>query len=537
MILRGKFHQMNLRAIGVLATVIGLLCLTAFQNCAPQESGDPFSKAYAPPKPQVITPPVVGDPPGPQISITDAAAEPGFSLEFDITLSEPADVDIDIALETVNGTALANRDFQPFNNSIKILKGQVSKTIFIPSMMGSTTINRQFQLKIVSISSGILNQSLALGSILAPRTIGTPLIPIGLRMGVTHVCGLSVEGEVKCWGKNDKGQLGPSNLAQSTAPVLVPNLISVEGLAAGWDHNCVVASVMVTVNNQPAEEKGRVKCWGSNNYGQLGTDSAATFVKAPAYVPGLTRIRQVYAGAYHSCSLDMDGNVKCWGLNNFGQLGNNSVVNSKIPVAVSGLTKIKNLSLGTYHSCAITNDNLVRCWGHSAYGQMGQAITAPQKIPITVPNLSGVKVIASGGLHSCAVVADNTVKCWGANVAGYEHGQVGGANLKGVLIPVAVAGLTGIKALSLGNRHSCAVTTSNLVKCWGRHLFASNGVFAVKDTNVPVDIGGSNGTLQIDAGINETCLMNNQGIGKCWGTGGAHFAFSKKALLTPILAF
>src|SRR5664279_3117507 len=113
--------------------------------------------------------------------------------------------------------------------------------------------------------------------------------------------------------------------------------------------------------------------------------------------------------------------VKCWGLNNNGQLGNNSITNSPFPVDVSGLSSgIKAITSGYFFSCALTTGGGVLCWGDNGNGQIGNNTTTRAMIPVSVSGLSsGVAAISAGGFHVCALLTNNgAVKCWGFNYYG-----------------------------------------------------------------------------------------------------------------------
>ena len=122
--------------------------------------------------------------------------------------------------------------------------------------------------------------------------------------GDLHTCALTVNGTVKCWGRNFHGQLGNGLPGNQSIPLTVTGLISgVTQLAVGWNHNCAVTA------------QGAVKCWGWNEAGQLG-DGSTLNRTTPINVSTLSSgVKRVAAGAYHTCALMTTGTINCWGAN------------------------------------------------------------------------------------------------------------------------------------------------------------------------------------------------------------------------------
>ena len=141
-------------------------------------------------------------------------------------------------------------------------------------------------------------------------------------------------------------------------------------ISAGVDHTCAVDS------------EGAVYCWGKNNYGQLG-DGAQSDNRIPVKVDksGVMNGRELIsasAGGLHSCAVDRDGFVYCWGNNNYGQLGDGTAADSDVPVNVDtkGVLKDKKIlavSAGYYNTCAVDNEGKSYCWGYKNHGQIGRA--------------------------------------------------------------------------------------------------------------------------------------------------------------------
>ena len=286
------------------------------------------------------------------------------------------------------------------------------------------------------------------------------LIPIdvaGLKSGVTaisvswgHSCAITSEGGVKCWGSNGSGQLGDGTKTSRLTPVDVVGLTSgVTAISVGSAHTCAITSV------------GSVKCWGAS------VDRISTNRLTPVDIAGLSSgVVKISSGSYFTCVLTDGGGVKCWGSNNYGQLGDGTTNYNYNPVDVVGLTSgVTAISAGPFYTCVLTNSGGVKCWGRNEYGQIGDGTTVNKLIPIDVAGMtSGISVISTGWIHSCALTSEGGAKCWGQNFAG----ALGDGTTIDRHTPVDVIGLfSGVRAVSAGWVYSCAIAYDWELKCWG----------------------------------------------------------------------
>jgi hypothetical protein len=195
-----------------------------------------------------------------------------------------------------------------------------------------------------------------------------------LSVGYDHVCVILTDQTVTCWGENAAGQLGIGSVSTGGtfyAPVTVPG-IQASQVAAGWRHTCVVNL------NQT------VSCWGANRSGELGDGKAATMLiePSPQAVTGLSGAIMVAAGAEFSCALLADRTVRCWGKNTKGSLGDGSTTDSSIPVAVVGLTNATTISAGWDHACASGLGLMRRCWGEGGGGKLTNGSLSDSTTPV-----------------------------------------------------------------------------------------------------------------------------------------------------------
>lgn len=297
--------------------------------------------------------------------------------------------------------------------------------------------------------------------------------------GERHSCALTDGGVVKCWGDNRYGQLG--NGIRSTQPMPPGNVSGLPGgvvaISAGWHHTCAVT------------RGGAAKCWGYNSYGQLG-DGTIAISPTPVGVAGLERgVTTISAGEDHTCAV-IDGGARCWGWGVAGQIGDGTVtLRRTTPVAVVGLGRgVATIVAAGSHSCALTIGGQVKCWGDNRMGELGDGTTTSHPTPVGVWSLtSGVVAIATGRLTTCAMEAAGGAKCWGYN----GSGQIGDGSKTNRLRPKAIFDpATDIVAMAGGMEHACAVGSDGGVKCWGENGSGELGDGSTTDRLTPVDVPG-----------------------------------------------
>jgi len=280
--------------------------------------------------------------------------------------------------------------------------------------------------------------------------------------GASHNCALLETGAVKCWGRNDNGQLGNNSVVLQRAPIDLIGLSNdASALALGGNHTCVLLN------------SGNVKCSGANNHGQLG-DETTLDKWVLGDVAGLSDLVAISAGAAHTCAITNIGGVKCWGWNGYGQLGDGTITNSATPVDVYGLSSgVIKIDAGSTHTCAVLIGGNVKCWGHNQYGKLGNGSTVQANLPVDVIGLgTPATEVVAGSSHTCALTSIGGVKCWGNNA----RGQLGNNSISNSTIPVDAVGLTqSVAALSAYDWHSCATTNQNGIKCWGSNTYRQIG--------------------------------------------------------------
>ena len=377
-------------------------------------------------------------------------------------------------------------------------------------------------------------------------------------------CAVSTSGEMKCWGKNDVGQLGRGDADTQdrgdnademgdNLPILDlggPSLaVKVKAVSASGSHTCAILN------------DGSVKCWGQGNNGQLGYgDTQSRGVGADEMGANLPSVdlgsgrsaKFIAAGVDHTCALLDNGGVKCWGYNNNGQLGYGDTqsrgdgadeMGDSLPTVDLGSGRsAKFIAAGGYHACAQLDDGGVKCWGRNDYGQLGYGDTQNRGDGADEmgDNLKAiyfsptVKTIAAGSTFTCALLYDGSVKCWGDN----NKGQLGygdtqnrgdGADEMGANLPsVDLGSGRSAKSIDAGVDHTCALLYDGSVKCWGRNDYGQLGygnkfigygksADYMGDGLPAVDLGSGRSAKFIAAGAHHNCAQLDDGGVKCWG--------------------
>lgn len=232
---------------------------------------------------------------------------------------------------------------------------------------------------------GQVGNNLDTANFLTPQVVQGPNVPnplqaIELALGTIHTCARVMDGLVYCWGDNDRAQVG---IGATSDQQLFPrklNLTGITQLAAGQDFTCGLLNTALF-------------CWGDNSDQQLGPGAqyftGPTSIPNPSGVQSLARtfgatspgsVPDEFGG--HACFVAADKLV-CLGLNDRGQLGIGSTMNTSIPTEVT-IDPVEKVSLGMQFSCAILKKGPLRCWGRNDLGQLGNGATTDSSVPVPV---------------------------------------------------------------------------------------------------------------------------------------------------------
>jgi alpha-tubulin suppressor-like RCC1 family protein len=422
--------------------------------------------------------------------------------------------------------------------------------------------------------------ALATGSSLpaAAETAGGAAAPAELTAshldaGVDHTCAVFTTNAVRCWGRNDRGQLGYGDInPRGDSPGEIEALANIDlgtgrtakSVSAGWGSSCAIL------------DNNTLRCWGRNDRGQLGLgapgdrgDNASEMGDSLPTVnlgTGRTAIA-VSVGDYDltafACAILDNAKVKCWGDNTSGQLGIGVLGGTRglaagemgdaLPYVNLGTGRtVKAISVGSEHACAILDNDTLKCWGNNVVGQLGLGDNEyrggiPGEMGDALPAVNlglgrTATAIASSFGHSCAILDNGTVKCWGDNSAGQlgtgdgnDYGGTPGSPVTGgpvldmAYLP-AVSEVVGTPSTSVpirattiaaGYQTSCAVLTSGLLTCWGDGVSGQlgNGTSATAVGNAvpPYPVAAGKLATAVTLGEDHACASANDGAIRCWG--------------------
>ncbi|MBS2013467.1 MAG: hypothetical protein JST00_11295 [Deltaproteobacteria bacterium] len=330
--------------------------------------------------------------------------------------------------------------------------------------------------------------------------------------GGSSTCVRSGVGDLRCWGENDTGSLGIANQdpTESRKPLEPSQVGLVSAVFSGESARCAI------------RPDGKIFCWGMlavafPNVGGM-TAMTALPVISPFSVEGVTgAVSRIAVGRHFMCTLGDEGEVRCFGLNQEGQLGLGTREEQSLPTTVKGMdAPVVSLaaSMGGLFACATTKSGAAFCWGNNASGQIGTNDGGSVLAPRLVEGLPGKAIdVVAGGAHACARLEGGKVACWGEG----KDGQLGDGRRTASATPVAAEALTDVIALSAGKAHTCAVRSEGAVYCWGANGEGQAG--SIPDGARPSPaVEATFGARAVSCGLAHTCAWAEGGRVRCWGS-------------------
>ncbi len=353
----------------------------------------------------------------------------------------------------------------------------------------------------------------------ASEDSSTPVIAavqavVDISLGQSHSCALLQDGGGACWGRNDDGQLGSGNTASSGMPLRVADLAAAIEVKAGGNHSCALLQDTTVV------------CWGRNQQGQLGIGDTGPGLSTPVVVPGMSDVAHISLGLDHTCALTNAGALYCWGWNRYGQVGADVVGENAFvprPQQVANVIDVAQISTGENHTCVLQRNSQVRCWGDNFSGQLGNSESmgsdAFTTVATLVSGLSNVVAVSAGGAHTCALLQRGDVACWGWNNVG-QVGNGSGGVYQDVAIPRPIVGRLGVESVGVSAQHICIADSDGTVWCWGDNTFGQLGIGSETGTatrTLPSEVDAAANTVAVSVGTHHTCALLVTNDLNCWG--------------------
>jgi len=348
------------------------------------------------------------------------------------------------------------------------------------------------------------------------------------RLGILGLAALLLASG--CGQKKSDEKKNPAPTAEQPADA-APALKAVE-VAAGEDAACA------RMND------GTVRCWGRNDYGELGREPSLTDAATPVSVFGVKNAAHIYMGGDPGdqgdlvCAIMTDASVSCWG---YDRLMPVPKAKTGFATPVPALQGAVQLAMGGGTLYAAMQDGRVLAWGSAAFNAIGNGEVSSKDVGVTqVPNVGGATLVAAGQNHACAVVAEGNVVCWG--YPGKRQAPTPVTGVTGVTAIAATAGsdktcavieggkvtcwsersgpaeqpgLTGVTALA-ARLNFCALVGS-AVTCWGDNDYGQLGVGTVAKQDGREPVVGINDAVNVSVGMHAACAARATGAVDCWG--------------------
>ncbi|MEC7280167.1 MAG: hypothetical protein VXV98_09075, partial [Candidatus Thermoplasmatota archaeon] len=378
--------------------------------------------------------------------------------------------------------------------------------------------------------------------------LGVGRTALAISAGSDHTCAILDDSSLTCFGSDYNGALGNGpGQGDSSVPAIVlggftwSDSTGSNSGSSAFDLTSSSEGADLTVGEAMEDITFQYDAGAASGSGG-GSSSSSAFAYAN---------NKVSAKNQHTCAILDNGDLKCWGYDYYGQLGDgggntNAYAPSSTAIDLgTGRTAVA-VSAGMNHTCAILDNGSLKCWGQSNYGKLGNSgISGSQQSPVAVSgsntwdSSTGLSSgsgsgssssssfayannkVSAGGKHTCAILGNGTLMCWG----GDEAGQVGngGANTGMHSTPVSVDVGTGRTALavSAGYDHTCAILDNGNLSCWGSDSYGGLGVggtvYGYEVSPTPVDLGTGRTAVAVSAGNKFTCAILDNGDLKCWG--------------------
>jgi alpha-tubulin suppressor-like RCC1 family protein len=338
----------------------------------------------------------------------------------------------------------------------------------------------------------------------APTLVTTNgIIPRRLSASAEAQCMIDEDGALYCWGDNTRGRVGNGDDSGAAVAAPAPIMPGVRwtAVAVGESHTCAIDG-----------DQG-LWCWGSCSVGQTGQGTGSpTGCSTPERVgTPVDRFMSVDAGSAFTCAVAVDGRMVCFGVNDHGQLGDRAGELVDGLVVRPGLDGWAEVATGTYHGCGLRDGGEAWCWGNNNEGQLGDGRGGIAWVPVQVGTDADWERVALGSWSTCGIRTDGTLWCWGWN----GRGQLGDGTQVERHRPVRVGTDAGWATVEVGHRHACGIRGGALW-CWGWNEYHQLGTGMTADAIVPARVGTLDGWTGLGLVTDFSCGLRGTAL-YCWG--------------------
>ena len=312
-----------------------------------------------------------------------------------------------------------------------------------------------------------------------------------------HTIGLDNYGQIWCWGFNANGQLGNNSLSCKSTPV------SILGAKKTF---CAISTG--SDNSYGIDKNGQIWCWGFN------INLEPTNKCTPVSILGAKKtFCKISAGMFHTTGIDKNGQGWTWGYNAYGELGDNTQIDKSTPVSILGAKKtFCNIYPGAYHTIGLDNNNQIWCWGANNRGELGNNSISSKLTPVSI--LGAKKtfcyISAANGMsvgHTIGLDKNGQIWCWGLN----DYGQLGINSITNKSTPVSILGIKKTFCqISAGSKYSLGIDNNNIVWCWGYNNYGQLGDNSIISERTPVRVYNTtynSGTKKLEFTVDASHLI------------------------------
>lgn len=333
---------------------------------------------------------------------------------------------------------------------------------------------------------------------MVPSIVGGRFLSLGHR----HTCELRA-GRIRCWGDGTNGQLGTGALRKEPAAITLDVGADWTSLSTGEQHTCGL------------KQDGSVWCFGGNQAGQLGVGDLSPRL-TPTRVTLPAPAKSLSAHFSHTCVILTDGSGWCWGSNFEGQLGLADPfpgADQPSPQKLSGMNRWATLETGDGHTCGIETDGALWCWGRNVRSMLGLGPGAAGQVrpPTRVGAATDWVALSASQEGTCGITRAETVRCWGLKFE--DPAAMSWRDAPTETYPGRW------RAFRIDTFHACGLQMDGSLWCIGRGIEGQLGLGDFAERRALTRVGTDTDWVELQVGRFHTCARKANGTLWCTGQG------------------